>query len=144
MITTAALAEKLNQAALTNGGRLGNVIEVPGKMDDKQTLYLQNRFQAMHGGPHNANKALILSGGAKISAIAQTMVDLQMIDLRKFDAATILSIFGVPGEVVGLNSEAQYAHGPAQQRFILNTIVPLLYNNSRSNNLRTGQAAGRC
>ncbi len=126
LISTARQAEQLNEAALRNGGKVGNVVEVPGSMTNDQKLYLRNQFDAYHAGANNAGKTAVLSGGAKISAIAQTMVELDMINLSNFTAKGICALFNVPPECVGLSSEAQYAHGPAQQRLIANTVLPIL------------------
>ncbi len=126
MISTARQAEQLNEAALRNGGKVGNVVEVPGSMTPEDKLYLRNQFDNYHGSAKNAGRTAVLSGGAKISAVAQTMVELDMLNLRRFDASGICALFGVPPELLGLNSEAQYAHGPAQQRFVTNTCIPLL------------------
>lgn len=126
VISTAIQAEALNEATLANGGRIGNVIVYPGRLDPEEKEYLSSRHDARHAGAANAGRTLILSGGADIKSYAQSMADLQMIDLRQFDANEICAIFKVPPELVGLATEAQYAHGPAQQRFVANTIAGLL------------------
>ena len=127
-ISTAYQAGMLNEATLANGGRLSGVISMPAgaRLDDNERRAYIAQFEARHKGARNAGKWALVTGGVTVSPLAQSMVDLQMIDLRKYDAATICALFGYPMELAGLNSEAQYAHGPAQQRFILNTISPLL------------------
>jgi HK97 family phage portal protein len=128
-ISTAYQAALMNEATLANGGKLSGIITLPAGqvLNDEERRFLIGQFESRHKGARNAGKWALMTGGADVKPLAQTMADLQMIDLRRFDAATICSLFGVPIEIVNLNSEAQYAHGPAQQRLILNTVAPLLH-----------------
>lgn len=127
-ISTAYQAALLNEATLANGGKLSGVISMPQgvKLDDDEKRFYLSQFEAKHKGARNAGRWALITGGVEVKPFSQTMVELQMIDLRKFDCAAICALFGVPIELVSLNSEAQYAHGPAQQRFLLNTMSPLL------------------
>ena len=68
----------------------------------------------------------ISCGGVEVNTVSQTMAEMQMTDLRRYDAVTICALFGMPPEVAGLNPEAQYAHGPAAQRMVTDTVGPLL------------------
>jgi len=125
-ISSSYQASLLNEAALANGGKIGNLITVPGSLGDDERRMLISQFESRHKGAHNAGKTCLMTGGADLKRLAQTMAEMEMIELRKFDAAEICALMGVPPEIVGLNSEAQYSHGPAQQRFIANTIAPTL------------------
>lgn len=125
-ISSSYQASLLNESTLANGGKIGNLITVPGKLDPEEKRFLVGQFEARHQGARNAGKTCLMTGGADVKSLAQSMADLQMIDLRKFDATEICAVFGVPAEVIGLNPEAQYAHGPAHQRFISNTIDSML------------------
>lgn len=127
-ISAAYQAALFNEATLTNGGKLAGLITLPAgvKLDDDERRSLISQFETRHKGARNAGKWALMTGGADVKPLAQTLADMQMIDLRKFDATAICSLFGVPPEIVGLSTEAQFAHGPAQQRFILNTISPML------------------
>lgn len=127
-ISSSYQASLLNESTLANGGKVGNVITTaPGvKLDEPQIRMLRSQFDARHKSARNAGKTCVLTGGTDIKTIAQSMADLQMLDLRAFDGKVISMLYSVPTEVLGMASEAQYAHGPAQQRFIVNTIAPLL------------------
>ena len=127
-ISTAHQAALFNEASMANGGKLAGLITLPAgvRLEDSERQALLAQFEARHKGARNAGKWALMTGGADVKTLSQTMADLQMLDLREFDAKTICSLLGVPAEVVNLASEAQYAHGPAQQRFILNTISSLL------------------
>jgi HK97 family phage portal protein len=121
-------ATLFNESSLANGARISTVIVYPTgqnlSSEERQSLIAQ--FEARHSGARNAGKTFLATGGADVKTLSQTMADLQMVDLRKLDASTVCSLFGVPPETVGLNSEAQYAHGPATQRFITETVSSLL------------------
>jgi len=115
-----------SEALFANGGRVGNVITMPGSVNDDQAEFLRSQFDARHGGSRNAGRTCLITNGADIKNIAQTLADMQACEQRNFDASEICASFGVPKEIANLASEAQYAHGPAQQRFIINTIAPML------------------
>ncbi|MGH2271383.1 phage portal protein [Anaerohalosphaeraceae bacterium U12dextr] len=127
-ISTAYQASQFNEASLANGARIGMILKpLPGvKLDDEDVRKLKSQFKASHGGAANAGEAFVANGIDDIKTFTQTMADLQMVDLSRYNANTICALFGVPQEIVGLNAEAQYAHGPATQRFILYCIAPLL------------------
>jgi len=127
-ISSSYQATLFNEASLANGARISTLLSYPAgtRLEDDEKRFLIAQFEARHKGARNAGKTFLATGGVDVKTLSQSMADLQMIELRKFDAGTICALFGVPGEIVGLNAEAQYAHGPASQRFITNTIAPML------------------
>ena len=127
-ISTSYQATLLNESTLANGARIGTILTVPAgvKLDQDQIDKMKGEFRSQYAGARKAGQVFLATGGVDVKPFTQTMADLQMLDLRRFDAASICAAFGVPTELVGLNPEAQYAHGPAQQRFIQNTVAPML------------------
>jgi HK97 family phage portal protein len=127
-ISTTYQADQYNESTLANGARISVVLQVPKGtgLTDAEKQKLLGQFSARQSGAKNAGKAFLAEGIDDIKTLSQTMADLQMVDLSRFTAANICAMFGVPPEIVGLNSEAQYAHGPATQRFILYCVGPLL------------------
>ena len=125
-ISSSYQAALYNESLLANGAKLGAAIIYPGNIQEDEKRTLRSQFENRHAGARNAGRTVVLSGNADIKTFGQSMVELDMINLRNFDAKTICSLFNVPPEIVGLSSEAQYAHGPAQQRFIANTVTSLL------------------
>jgi len=127
-ISTSYQAEQFNESTIANGARLGVVLTAPAgvKLTEEEVRLLKAQFAQEHGGSSKAGKTFLASGGLDVKTVSQTMADLQMVDLSRHNANTICSLFGVPPEVAGLATEAQYSHGPATQRFILYCIAPIL------------------
>ena len=127
-ISSSYQATLYNEATMANGARIGALVTVPAgvKLSEDEIALFRSQFDARHSGARNAGRTAIVTGGVDVKVLSQTMAELQMIDLRKFDAVSICALFGVPPEIAGLNSEAQYAHGPAAQRFITDTVGPML------------------
>ena len=125
-ISSAYQAQLFNESALANGGRVGPVITYPTRLEPEEKDFLIAQFESRHRSARNAGKACLLTGGATIDSMSQSMADLQMLDLTMFSSKSICVSFGVPIEVVGLSTEAQYSRGPAQQRFVLTTVSSLL------------------
>ena len=118
-------AELFNTAALQNGADPGAILLHPQRPEPEQVEYLRNTFDARHAGAGKAKRTAILTGGMDIKTIAMNMVDMDVANLTIMSDKKICSAFGVPPGVVGLITEAQYSHGPAQEDFIFNTIIPI-------------------
>jgi hypothetical protein len=114
-----------NTAALQNGADPGAILLHPQRPESEQVEYLRNTFDARHAGAGKAKRTAILTGGMDIKTIAMNMVDMDVANLTIMSDKKICSAFGVPPGVVGLITEAQYSHGPAQEDFIFNTIIPI-------------------
>ncbi|MEA3368147.1 MAG: phage portal protein, partial [Planctomycetota bacterium] len=127
-VSTAYQATQYNESTLANGARLSTLLTVPPGTDlkDEERKKIKAEFRAQHAGARNAAKVFLAAGGLDVKTLSQTMADLQMADLSTYSARTVCALFNVPPEVVGLNTEAQYAYGPATQRLILYGIKPIL------------------
>ena len=127
-INSSYQATQYNEATLANGARIGTMLTTPPgvKLDADEKRALVAQFDGTHKGARQAGKTFLATGGLEVKTLGQTMAELQMIDLRKYDAGTICALFRVPPEIVSLNPEAQYTHGPATQRFVMYTIAPML------------------
>jgi len=118
-------AALFNTSCLENGSELGPLLMPEGPMQPEQANLLRSQFEARHRGSANAKRAAVLVGIKDIKTIAQTMVEMQVSELSDKSDAKICAAFGVPPQIVGLRTEAQYSGGPAQRDFIFNTIIPL-------------------
>jgi len=118
-------ATLFNFASLENGADPGVILTTPGRPNTEEINTLRSMFDARHKGSANAKRTALLTGGMEAKTLAMNMVDMQMAELTNLSGARVCSTFGVPPAMVGLVTEAQYAHGPAQRDFIFNTIIPL-------------------
>lgn len=118
-------AELFNAASLQNGAEPGPILMAQNRMEREQAESLRSQFDARHQGAGKAKRTAILTGGLDIKTIAMNMVDMDVANLMQISDKKICSAFGVPPGVVGLITEAQYSHGPAQEDFIFNTIIPI-------------------
>lgn len=117
-------AELFNTAALQNGAEPGAILTSQNRLEKEQVDSLRSQFDARHAGAGRAKRTAILTGGMDIKTVAMNMVDMDVANLTTMSDKKICSVFGVPPGVVGLITEAQYSHGPAQEDFIFNTIIP--------------------
>ena len=118
-------AALFNTSCLENGSELGPLLMPEGPMGPEQANLLRSQFEARHKGSANAKRAAVLVGIKDIKTIAQTMVEMQVSELSDKSDAKICAAFGVPPQLVGLKTEAQYSAGPAQRDFVFNTVIPL-------------------
>ena len=114
-----------NTAALDNGAELGLILITQGRLEPDQVRQLRSQFDSRHKGAAKAKRTAVLTGGMDVKTQAMKMTDMQMAKIKNMTDKEICSAFGVPPGVVGLITEAQYSHGPAQEDFIFNTIIPL-------------------
>jgi len=118
-------ATLFNFASLENGADPGVILTTPGRPTPEEVKMLRSSFDARHKGAANAKRTALLTGGTDAKTLAMNMVEMQLAELTNISGARVCSTFGVPPALVGLVTEAQYAHGPAQRDFIFNTILPL-------------------
>jgi len=104
---------------------LGTILTTPGSPDADEIRRLRATFDSRHAGAYNAKRTAMLTGGMDAKTIAMSMVDMQVAELTNLSGARVCSTFGVPPAMVGLVTESQYSHGPAQRDFIFNTVIPL-------------------
>lgn len=91
-----------------NSARPTVVIEVPAGMSDKAVNNMRESWERMHKGVDNAHRTGILRDGAKLSTLASTARDAQLIENMEFDAREIANVFGVPAHKVGDPSRTAY------------------------------------
>jgi len=114
-----------NSSALANGAEPGIILTAEQQINPEYSEYLLSQFEHRHAGAGKAKKTALLTGGLKAGTIAMNMVDMQVAELSEKSDKKICAVFGVPPQLVGLVTEAQYSAGPAQRDFIFNAIIPL-------------------
>ncbi|HIJ66804.1 MAG TPA: phage portal protein [Planctomycetes bacterium] len=118
-------ASMFNASALDNGAEPGIILTAQNTLNEDQVRLLRNQFNARHKGPSKAKRTAVLSGGMDAKTVALNMVDMDVANLTEKADRKICAAFEVPPALVGLATEAQYSHGPAQRDFVFNTIIPL-------------------
>ncbi len=116
-----------NIAALRNGGSPGGIVSFPERsLTPEQRALRRREIEARHGGAENANRVMVLEGGATWQQVAMSNVDLSMIDLQKLGREGILAALGTPPVVAGLFDAAHYNVAPAAQAiFVRHTLMPI-------------------
>ncbi len=125
-IGSSAMASMYSESLFANGARPGGIIHHPGKPDPDEIVRLRGDFESRHKGVRAAGKTAMLTGGATYENVASTFAELDMTNFSGLKHKEICSVMGTPLEVINMGTEAQYSNGPAQQRFIINTIIPFL------------------
>ena len=120
------IIDRYDEALLQNGGSPGGVLSVDGPLTDADQRAIKKAWEEAHGRPESNRKTAVLPKGTKYEEIGLSPAEMEHEKLRKWDRDTLLSIFGVPPVVLGLES-MNYATSREQHRiFWENTITPYL------------------
>lgn len=103
---------KWNKNLMLTGAKPSVVVEVPAQLNAEEQKILSAQFNETYGGYENANKVMILSNGAKMNPYSIPPKDLEWIQGRQMNRDEIMSIFGVPKILLGL--EGQYNRATAE------------------------------
>ena len=108
-----ALADELNTdeaaakhaaSSLTNRARPDIVIsgskEIPLGQED--AVRLNEVWAQRFGGPENAGKPFVSAAPISVETLTPTFRELQLTSLREFERDIIISVFGVPPEIMGI------------------------------------------
>lgn len=96
-----------------NGARPSAVLEHPGKIGTEGQERLRKSWNEMHQGLENVHKVAILEEGMKLNPFSMSMVDAQMMELRKFDVREIANWFGIPPHFLG--DDTRTSHNSLEQ-----------------------------
>ena len=116
-----------NASAMRNGAEPGVVLQAPAgaNLTPEQITAILSAFDSRYAGADKTMSTALLTGGMEAKTLALKMVDLQASQIDQAQACRIAAAFGVPPQLVGLITEAQYSGGPAMRDFIFNTAMPL-------------------
>lgn len=115
-----------NASAMRNGAEMGVVLQAPvgSGLQEDQIRAILAAFDARYAGPDKAMSTALLTGGLEAKTLAMKMVDLQAAEIDEAQACRVAATIGVPPQLLGLKTEAQYSGGPAMRDFIFNTCMP--------------------
>jgi HK97 family phage portal protein len=117
--------ERHGAKLFANGAKPGGVITVPGTMNEKAQQNLRESIEAIHAGPENAHKTMILEQGAKWDGTGMTSEDSQFIESRKFQRGDIASIFRVQPHKIGDLERATFSNIEQQSlEFVTDSLMP--------------------
>ncbi|MDO8293042.1 MAG: phage portal protein [Gallionella sp.] len=117
-----------------NGAKPGGILTAPGKLDKDQTQLLRESWAEMQGGTSNAYKTAILSGGLVWTPLAQTGVDAQHLEQRRFQVEETCRSFGVLPIMIG-HSDKATTYASSENMFIahiVHTMHPYYESRRRS------------
>ena len=116
------IIDRYDEALLQNGGSPGGVLSVDGPLTDSDQRAIKKAWEEAHGRVESNKKTAVLPKGTKYEQIGYSPVEMDHEKLRMWDRDTILSIFGVPPVVLGLES-MNYATSREQHRIFWETTV---------------------
>lgn len=118
--------DRYDEALLQNGGSPGGVLTVDGPLTDGDQRAIREAWHEAHARPESHRKTAVLPQGTTYKEIGMTPQAMEHEKLRDWDRQTILSIFGVPPVVLGLET-INYATAREQNRiFWETTVLPYL------------------
>lgn len=118
--------DRYDEALLQNGGSPGGVLTVDGPLTDADQRAIRESWHEAHGRPESHRKTAVLPQGTQYQEIGMSPQAMEHEKLRAWDRQTILSIFGVPPVILGLET-MNYATSREQNRiFWETTIIPYL------------------
>ena len=116
------IIDRYDEALLQNGGSPGGVLSVSGPLTDADQRAIRESWQEAHGRPESHRKTAVLPQGTEYKEIGMSPQAMEHEKLREWDRQTILSIFGVPPVVLGLET-INYATAREQNRIFWETSV---------------------
>jgi HK97 family phage portal protein len=121
-----ALAMERHQAQLYgNAARPGGVLKLPGRLNPATHERLMQDFQQKWAGA--GGRTLILEDSATFEPITFSSVDLQHLELRRFQIAEIARSLRIPLHLLGDWERATWSNAEiAGQQFLSFTLLPWL------------------
>lgn len=116
-------ANSLSRAVVPSG-----IVSDPNSHANLEKFLVEKKkLEAAHAGASNARGVLYLDGGKNFQSLAMTPVELDLLKTRQLGRDQILSLYGVPGPVVGVYEYATYSNvASAYEQFWGFTVMAYL------------------
>lgn len=114
--------DRYDEALLQNGGSPGGVLSVDGPLTDADQRAIREAWSEAHGRAESHRKTAVLPQGTTYKEIGMSPQAMEHEKLRDWDRQTILSIFGCPPVILGLET-INYATAREQNRIFWDTTV---------------------
>ena len=136
-IGLALATEQFGAKYFINGTASTVVCEVPDAMDAEYFKDFKTRFHEQHAGLRNANKALILTDGAKVTSLSNTAEQAQFIETRRYQISEICRYFGVSPTMIQELDKSSYSTNEQQNTaFVQYGLSPWLVRIEESVNMQ--------
>ncbi|MFD2671822.1 phage portal protein [Marinicrinis sediminis] len=123
----AKAGQKYINTLFNNGLSSGSVVYYTGDLDKKGEVLIQNKLMQLGSGTNNVGGVLPLPVGMKLEQLKQDLVSSQFLELNKYNAQQISSVFGIKPSMINDYSNSKYASSQAeQQAFYVDTLMPVL------------------
>ena len=109
-------ARDYNDAFLKNGCRPSLAITLPGEVDESLFTRFQRMINKKLKGEKSAGNHVILTNGATVQELSQSLRDIEYLGQRKWSREQTLGAVGVPPVMVGIFEFANYANAKEQMR----------------------------
>ncbi len=120
------IIDRYDEALLQNGGSPGGVLSVDGPLTDADQRAIREAWNEAHSRADAHRKTAVLPQGTTYKEVGMTPQAMEHEKLRDWDRQTVLSIFGVPPVILGLET-INYATAREQNRIFWDTtIMPYL------------------
>lgn len=103
-------AVKFGASRFGNGISDCGAITIPETLDEVETKEFRKNINREHQGPFNANKFLLLQGGATFAKTGVSSEDAQFLQTRKFSAEEVCRIFRLPPTKLMIFDKASFSN----------------------------------
>lgn len=109
-LATEDASQRLTIASFENGSRPDGAFSVEGKMLPDAAERMRAELRKIYGGVDNAFKMALLEGGAKWQSMSHTLVESELINLRKLDREEVAAAYNLPPPVIGILDRATFSN----------------------------------
>lgn len=124
-IGLALATEEHGARMFSNGAKPGGILTTAATLKEDQIKLLRESWDQVQGGGANAFKTAILSGGLTWLPLAQTGVDSQHLEQRKFQVEEVCRMFRVMPIMVG-HSDKAATYASSEQMFLAHVVHTMM------------------
>jgi phage portal protein BeeE len=93
-------AQRHQKASFRNGNRPSLAVSIPQEQKKETLERVEMAISAMHKGPDNSAKTIMLSGGATATPLSMTPVEASLIEQRKLSREEVGMVYDLPGPLM--------------------------------------------
>lgn len=97
-------------ASFENGARPSGIYSIKGNIDKDTIQRGREELHRIFGGVDNTAKLAVVAGDGEWSPLSHTIVDSDLINLRKLDREEVAAVYNVPPPVVGILDRATFSN----------------------------------